>query len=105
MVKPYEKKSNNRDALTLDFSLAALLASTADGGDGGDEDDDDPLKRTGRAFGGLVRDIKRRYPKYRSDITDALNLQCFSTIIFIYFACLSPAITFGGLLGKTEDRE
>nr|XP_014341472.1 PREDICTED: anion exchange protein 3 isoform X1 [Latimeria chalumnae] len=69
----------------------------------GVEDKDDPLKRTGIPFGGLLRDIKRRYPKYLSDIRDALHTQCLAAIIFIYFAALSPAITFGGLLGeKTE---
>ncbi|NWZ14556.1 B3AT protein, partial [Agelaius phoeniceus] len=65
-----------------------------------DLDDDDPLRRTGRPFGGLVRDIRRRYPKYLSDIKDALNPQCLAAVIFIYFAALSPAITFGGLLGN-----
>ncbi|KAJ8375112.1 hypothetical protein SKAU_G00056920 [Synaphobranchus kaupii] len=64
---------------------------------------DDPLRRTGRPFGGLIRDARRRYPKYVSDFTDALNAQCMAAVIFIYFAALSPAITFGGLLGeKTE---
>ncbi|XP_051969655.1 anion exchange protein 2b isoform X2 [Xyrauchen texanus] len=64
---------------------------------------DDPLRRTGRLFGGLIRDAQRRYPKYISDFRDALNAQCMAAIIFIYFAALSPAITFGGLLGeKTE---
>ncbi|KAI1889255.1 hypothetical protein AGOR_G00177260 [Albula goreensis] len=64
---------------------------------------DDPLRRTGRLFGGLIRDARRRYPKYVSDFTDALNAQCMAAVIFIYFAALSPAITFGGLLGeKTE---
>ncbi|XP_056219945.1 anion exchange protein 2b isoform X1 [Seriola aureovittata] len=64
---------------------------------------DDPLQRTGRPFGGLVRDVRRRYPKYISDFKDALNSQCMAAVIFIYFAALSPAITFGGLLGeKTE---
>ncbi|XP_065506923.1 band 3 anion transport protein isoform X3 [Caloenas nicobarica] len=63
-------------------------------------EDDDPLRRTGRPFGGLVRDICRRYPKYLSDIKDALNPQCLAAVIFIYFAALSPAITFGGLLSE-----
>ncbi|KAM6115031.1 band 3 anion transport protein isoform 2-T2 [Phoenicopterus ruber ruber] len=63
-------------------------------------EDDDPLRRTGRPFGGLVRDIRRRYPKYLSDIKDALNPQCLAAVIFIYFAALSPAITFGGLLSE-----
>lgn len=62
-----------------------------------------PLKRSGRLFGGLIQDVTRRYPQYLSDLQDALNPQCMAAIIFIYFAALSPAITFGGLLGeKTE---
>lgn len=61
---------------------------------------EDPLARTGRPFGGLVKDIKRRYPHYLSDIADALNPQVLAAVIFIYFAALSPAITFGGLLGE-----
>lgn len=60
---------------------------------------EDPLSRTGRPFGGMIRDIKRRYKYYKSDITDALNSQVLAAVIFIYFAALSPAITFGGLLG------
>uniref|UniRef100_A0A8C2E5L9 Anion exchange protein n=1 Tax=Cyprinus carpio TaxID=7962 RepID=A0A8C2E5L9_CYPCA len=65
--------------------------------------EDDPLQRTGRLFGGLIRDAQRRYPKYISDFKDALNPQCMAAVIFIYFAALSPTITFGGLLGeKTE---
>ncbi|XP_014196858.1 anion exchange protein 2a [Haplochromis burtoni] len=64
---------------------------------------DEPLRRSGRLFGGLIKDVMRRYPQYFSDIRDALNPQCMAAIIFIYFAALSPAITFGGLLGeKTE---
>lgn len=65
---------------------------------------DDPLQRTGRPFGGLGRDVRRRYPKYVSDFKDALNSQCMAAVIFIYFAALSPAITFGGLLGKSWSR-
>ncbi|XP_029978847.1 anion exchange protein 2b isoform X5 [Sphaeramia orbicularis] len=64
---------------------------------------DDPLRRTGRPFGGLIRDVQRRYPKYISDFKDALNSQCMAAVIFIYFAALSPAITFGGLLGEKTD--
>lgn len=61
---------------------------------------DDPLRRTGRLFGGAIRDAHNRYPKYLSDFKDALNPQCMAAVIFIYFAALSPAITFGGLLGQ-----
>uniref|UniRef100_A0A7N8X626 Anion exchange protein n=1 Tax=Mastacembelus armatus TaxID=205130 RepID=A0A7N8X626_9TELE len=64
---------------------------------------EEPLRRSGRLFGGLIKDVAHRYPQYFSDIRDALNPQCMAAIIFIYFAALSPAITFGGLLGeKTE---
>uniref|UniRef100_A0A8C5D9N3 Anion exchange protein n=1 Tax=Gouania willdenowi TaxID=441366 RepID=A0A8C5D9N3_GOUWI len=54
-------------------------------------------------FGGLIKDVTRRYPQYLSDIKDALNFQCLAATIFIYFAALSPAITFGGLLGEKTD--
>lgn len=46
-----------------------------------------------------MKDIRRRYQHYKSDLTDALNAQVLAAVIFIYFAALSPAITFGGLLG------
>uniref|UniRef100_A0A3B4AIF3 Anion exchange protein 3 n=1 Tax=Periophthalmus magnuspinnatus TaxID=409849 RepID=A0A3B4AIF3_9GOBI len=63
----------------------------------------DPLKRSGVPFGGLIHDIGRRFPHYVSDLRDALDMQCIAAVIFIYFAALSPTITFGGLLGeKTE---
>lgn len=76
----------------------ALLAAEA----GGKEPDEpfDPLSRTGRLFGGVIRDIKRRYPWYLSDFRDALNGQCIAAAIFMYFAALSSAITFGGLLAE-----
>jgi len=57
-----------------------------------------PLDRTSVPFGGLIDDIKCRYPKYLSDIKDGLNAQCLAAIIFIYFACLSGAVAFGGLM-------
>ena len=57
------------------------------------------LTRTGRLFGGLINDIKRKKPFYISDFKDALSLQCIASYFFIYFACLTPIITFGGLLG------
>ncbi|XP_067326327.1 sodium bicarbonate cotransporter 3 isoform X5 [Anolis sagrei] len=63
------------------------------------------LQRTGRLFGGLILDIKRKAPFFLSDIKDAFNLQCLASILFLYCACMSPVITFGGLLGEaTEGR-
>ncbi|GAB1299858.1 Electroneutral sodium bicarbonate exchanger 1 [Apodemus speciosus] len=63
------------------------------------------LERTGRLFGGLVLDVKRKAPWYWSDYRDALSLQCLASFLFLYCACMSPVITFGGLLGEaTEGR-
>ncbi|XP_069874838.1 sodium bicarbonate cotransporter 3 isoform X10 [Dipodomys merriami] len=63
------------------------------------------LQRTGRLFGGLILDIKRKAPFFLSDFKDALSLQCLASILFLYCACMSPVITFGGLLGEaTENR-
>ncbi|XP_056098683.1 sodium-driven chloride bicarbonate exchanger [Rhinichthys klamathensis goyatoka] len=77
------------------------LAETEEhGGHGGPE-----LQRTGRFFGGLVLDVKRKAPHFLSDFTDALSLQCLASFLFLYCACMSPVITFGGLLGEaTEGR-
>ncbi|XP_014668379.1 PREDICTED: band 3 anion transport protein-like isoform X2 [Priapulus caudatus] len=64
----------------------------------------DALQRTGRLFGGVINDIKHRYPMYKGDLLDALNMQCLATCIFIFFACLSPAITFGGVMNDRTDQ-
>ncbi|XP_069068119.1 sodium bicarbonate cotransporter 3 isoform X2 [Pleurodeles waltl] len=58
------------------------------------------LQRSGRLFGGLILDIKRKAPFFLSDFKDALSLQCLASILFLYCACMSPVITFGGLLGE-----
>uniref|UniRef100_A0A8C0XRP6 Anion exchange protein n=1 Tax=Castor canadensis TaxID=51338 RepID=A0A8C0XRP6_CASCN len=61
------------------------------------------LQRTGRLFGGLILDIKRKAPFFLSDFKDALSLQCLASILFLYCACMSPVITFGGLLGEATE--
>ena len=59
-----------------------------------------PLSRTSVPFGGLINDLKWRYPKYLTDIRDGLDPQCAAASIFIYFAALSGAVAFGGLMGR-----
>lgn len=59
---------------------------------------DPALQRTGRLFGGLIADVKRKLPFYKSEFTDAFNLQCIASFCFMYFALLAPIVTFGGLL-------
>ncbi|XP_023655356.1 electroneutral sodium bicarbonate exchanger 1 isoform X3 [Paramormyrops kingsleyae] len=58
------------------------------------------LQRTGRLFGGLILDVKRKAPFYLGDFRDGLSLQCVASFLFLYCACMSPVITFGGLLGE-----
>lgn len=65
---------------------------------------DPGLEFTGRFCGGLSDDIKRKSPWLWSDIKDAFNFQCLSSIMFMYFACLSPIITFGGLLSNATEQ-
>ena len=63
------------------------------------------LVRTQKHFGGLLNDIKRKKPFYLSDFFNGLHPQCLSSFLFLYFACLAPIVTFGGLLGQaTENR-
>ncbi|XP_074115676.1 anion exchange protein Ae2 isoform X1 [Cotesia typhae] len=83
---------------------AAIKKAILAGEDGKRPPDDDPLRRTRRPFGGLINDIKRRYPFYLSDFTDGLNSSCIAAAIFMYFAALCAAITFGGLISdKTKN--
>ena len=48
--------------------------------------------------------MNHRFPWYLSDLKDGLNTQTLAATIFIYFAALSGAVAFGGLMGdKTEN--
>jgi len=38
-----------------------------------------------------------------SDYKDALHVQSIAAFFFMYFACLTPIVTFGGLLGAATD--
>ncbi|XP_054668194.1 electroneutral sodium bicarbonate exchanger 1-like, partial [Grus americana] len=54
-------------------------------------------------FGGLILDVKRKAPWFWSDFRDGLSLQCLASFLFLFCACMSPVITFGGLLGEATD--
>ncbi|KAM6220386.1 electrogenic sodium bicarbonate cotransporter 4 isoform 2-T2 [Rhynchocyon petersi] len=80
------------------------------GGNGGDDDEmpavheiGEELLWTGRFFGGLCLDIKRKLPWFPSDFYDGFHIQSISAILFIYLGCITNAITFGGLLGDATD--
>lgn len=39
-------------------------------------------------------------PHYGTDFKDGANLKGLAASFFLFFACLAPAVAFGGLLGK-----
>lgn len=52
---------------------------------------------------GIVRDYKTRLPHMLSDITDGLNVQSLAATMFLFFACLAPAVGFGGLFASATN--
>uniref|UniRef100_A0A8C2D8X1 Anion exchange protein n=1 Tax=Cyprinus carpio TaxID=7962 RepID=A0A8C2D8X1_CYPCA len=94
------RKRKERELKKCGSTVTGAEQETKDEQEEEDQFDVDPLKRSGIPFGGLIHDIRRRYPRYISDLKDAMDTQCFAAVIFIYFAALSPTITFGGLLGE-----
>ena len=66
-------------------------------------DPNDPMSRAPFLFGGVVNDLKRRFPHFWSDIKDGIDGSVIAAFIFIFFACLSGAIAFGGLMGAKTD--
>ncbi|GFN99924.1 electrogenic sodium bicarbonate cotransporter 1 [Plakobranchus ocellatus] len=67
-------------------------------------DEEEGLRRTGRFFGGVIEDVKRKLPWYASDFKDSLHVQCVASTIFLFLATLTPNVTFGGLLGQGTDQ-
>lgn len=61
------------------------------------------LRPTGRFCGALLADIKRRLPYYASDFADGMGSKSLGSSLFLFFACLAPAIAFGGLLSVLTD--
>ncbi|MCB9940238.1 MAG: PTS sugar transporter subunit IIA [Planctomycetaceae bacterium] len=61
------------------------------------------LAHTGRLFGGLRDDVRRRLAYYISDFRDGLNPKSLSSTLFLFFACLAPAVTFGGIMGAQTE--
>lgn len=62
------------------------------------KEEEDPLKHSCRPLGGIWKDLRKLGRRYRSDITDAFNMQVLVSILFMYIALLGPAIAFGGLM-------
>lgn len=53
----------------------------------------------------MVEDVKRRRKVYASDWTDAFKAKrkVIPAILFLYFACLSPAVSFGTIASQITD--
>ncbi len=56
------------------------------------------LQPTGKFAGGLIADIKRTSETYFQDYKEGVNSKSLASVFFLFFACLAPAIAFGGLL-------
>ncbi|XP_058831839.1 band 3 anion transport protein isoform X4 [Topomyia yanbarensis] len=100
MIRNRKKKAIDKQIKSQQVPLTSeeekKLLAAADDSDG-KKPKKNPLEKTNRPWGGLFNDLKRRYPMYMSDITDGLNTETLAATLFMYFAALSTAITFGGL--------
>ena len=67
--------------------------------------DNEGLQWTGRLFGGITDDIKRKAPHYLSDFTDGFHSKVAGTTLFLFFAALANAIAFGALSGLLTGNE
>ncbi len=74
----------------VDLSVATVSSETTAGFG---------LNYSGRLFGGLLNDMRSRSACYASDFRDGLRAKSFSSTLFLFFACLAPAVTFGGIMG------
>ncbi|MEP5613196.1 MAG: sodium bicarbonate transporter family protein [Cyclobacteriaceae bacterium] len=63
------------------------------------------LQWTGKPFGGIIQDIKRRTPHYLSDFKDGFSSKVAGTTFFMFFAALANAIAFGALTGTMTGNE
>ncbi|MCA9261310.1 MAG: PTS sugar transporter subunit IIA [Planctomycetales bacterium] len=61
------------------------------------------LQWSGRIFGGLLNDVRRRLPYYLSDFRDGMHSKCLGSALFLFFACLAPCVTFGGVMAAKTD--
>ena len=66
---------------------------------------DPGLAYSGRWGAGLWADIKRRGACYASDFSDGVHPKVLASVLFLFFACLAPAVTFGGVLAELTDNQ
>jgi len=61
------------------------------------------LTYTGQFCGGLRQDLARRLPHYASDFADGFHVKSVASTMFLFFACMAPAITFGGIMAELTE--
>lgn len=49
---------------------------------------------------GVIEDLRRRAPHYLSDYRDGLHAKSIAATLFLFFACIAPAVAFGGLMSQ-----
>jgi len=115
-IEPPPSVPSQKERMTSKLSSASL--SNGDRKPGADptaspiKEEEDPidnwaamgLVKSGRLFGGLINDIRRKAPHYVSDFKDGLSIQCVASFFYLYFACLTPIVTFGGLLSDATGK-
>jgi hypothetical protein len=63
------------------------------------------LEWTGKLFGGISNDIRRKAPHFASDFKDGLHSKVAGTTLFLFFAALANGIAFGALTGLLTGNE
>ncbi|KAE9551138.1 hypothetical protein FO519_005647 [Halicephalobus sp. NKZ332] len=111
-IPPGKCNTNTRWEPHEDNELAArkLGMLYADYDDPFDQDDEEKeeheaveIVRTGRCFGGLIDDIKRKAPFFGSEFTDFFRgriSQSLAVVIFIFFANVTSILTFGAVMER-----
>ena len=100
-------RSSSSSFSTLSNAASSSSAATAAAADdvvddeGGDAGRDPPLFEP--FLVGILRDYRMRLPLYKSDVLDGLNVQCLAATLFLFFACLAPAVGFGALFGSATN--
>ncbi|VDK65269.1 unnamed protein product [Onchocerca ochengi] len=98
----------NANTDQINRSVGMLYASYDDPFDeesvlDGKKDAHNDIVRSGRLFGGLCNDIKRKAPYFVSDFTDFFYgrlSQSFAAAIFLFFANITSIITFGAVMER-----
>ncbi len=67
--------------------------------------EEEGLVYSGKFFGGVKEDFARRIKHYRDDWKRGWSWKSFSAIVFLFFACLAPAVTFGGIMGAITNQQ